>query len=406
MTERLKARLEKAVLLAAAAAGLGLAFVMALWVYVSATATPLHPAEQTVPSDPGAADPSWAEAIGQGRTLARTAITTQNLPGLSVAVGVRDRIVWAEGFGWADLTERIPVTPDTRFRIGTASTVLTSAAVGLLLEQGRLSLDDEVRVHVPEFAPPDGAVTLRQVMGHTAGLRSDGGDEGPLYSVHCERPVEALAHFASRPLLFEPDTAYRFSSYGWIVMSAVVEAASGEAFLRFMRKQVFEPIGMDDTRADSADETLPSRATPYFPRFAADPRFGPDPMRPVDYSCYAGSSVFLSTPSDLVRFALAMRDGRLLRPETVAALQAPRRLRSGEPTGYGLGWDLEAVPLGGQPTTVVGHDGDILGGRVASLLVFPDDGLVVAVTSNTSYADTAEIGRQVAERFVAAATSR
>jgi CubicO group peptidase (beta-lactamase class C family) len=373
---------------------------------VSATATPLHPAPGDIPGTPGIAGTDWNDAIDQGRTLARAALSGQNLPGLSVAVAVRNRIVWTEGFGWADLTERIAVAPDTRFGIGTASTVLTSAAVGLLLERGRLSLDDEVRAHVPAFAPAGGAVTLRQVMGHTAGLRSDGGDEGPLYAVHCERPVEALVHFASRPLLFEPDTAYRFSSYGWIHMSAVVEAASGEPFLRFMRKEVFEPIGMDDTRADSAAETLPSRATSYFPRFAADPRFGPDPMRSVDLSCYAGSSVFLSTPADLVRFALALRGGRLLRAETVAALQAPQRLQSGEVTGYGLGWDLETATIGGQPTAVVGHDGDILGGRVASLQVFPARDLVVAVTSNTSYADTFEVGRQIAEVFAGAATSR
>ena len=86
-------------------------------------------------------------------------------------------------------------------------------------------------------------------------------------------------------------------------MSAAVEAAANEPFLTFMRKQIFEPLGMDDTMADSATEPIPDRATSYFPRFAADPRYGPDPMREVDYSCYAGASVFLSTPSDLVRFA-------------------------------------------------------------------------------------------------------
>jgi len=72
-------------------------------------------------------------------------------------------------------------------------------------------------------------------------------------------------------LLFEPGTEYRYSSYGWILVSAAVEAAAGEPFLRFMRKQVFEPLGMDDTRADSTTEAIANRATPYFPRFAADP---------------------------------------------------------------------------------------------------------------------------------------
>src|SRR5258706_6272330 len=86
-------------------------------------------------------------------------------------------------------------------------------------------------------------------------------------------------------------------------------------------------------------------------RFAADPRYGPDLMRPLDYSCYAGASAFLSTPSDLVRFAIAVNSGKWLRPATVQLLQAPQRLVSGQETGYGLGWDLETVAVAGQQTT-------------------------------------------------------
>ena len=215
----------------------------------------------------------------QGRQIVRAGLTEQNLPGLSVAVGAGGDIVWAEGFGWADLENRVPVAPDTRFRIGTASTALTSAAVGLLLEKGRLKLDDEIQTYVPAFPEKQWPVTLRQLMGHLAGVRNDGGDEGPLLSARCERPVEGLQHFAERSLLFEPGTQYRYSSYGWILVSAAVEAAADEPFLTFMRKQIFEPLGMDDTRADSATEPIPDRATSYFPRFAADPRYGPDLMR-------------------------------------------------------------------------------------------------------------------------------
>jgi serine beta-lactamase-like protein LACTB, mitochondrial len=293
----------------------------------------------------------------------------------------------------------VPVAPDTRFRIGTASTALTSAAVGLLLEQGRLNLDDEIQTHVPEFPEKQWPVTLRQLMGHVAGVRTDSGDEGPLLSAHCERPVEGLQAFAERSLLFEPGTQYRDSSYGWILVSAAVEAAAGEPFLRFMRKQVFEPLGMDDTMADSATEPAPDRATSYFPRFAADPRYGPDLMREIDYSCYAGSSVFLSTPSDLVRFAMAINSGQLLQPATVQLLQTSQRLDSGQATGYGLGWDLETDALAGEQSRLVGHDGESLGGMVASFMTFPKPGIVVAVASNVSYADTHSLAVKIAQAF-------
>jgi serine beta-lactamase-like protein LACTB len=379
--------------------------IAGLWVYVSATATPLHPDSQRVPSSTQSAPAAkWAAAVEQGRQIVRAHLTEQNLPGLSVAVGVGGDLVWAEGFGWADLEQRVAVTPNHRFRIGTASTVLTSAAVGLLLEQERLKPDDEIETYVPEFPKKPWPVTLRQLLGHTAGVRNDSGDEGPLYGQPCERPVEALPAFAESSLLFEPGTQYRFSSYGWILVSAAIEAAAGEEFLTFMRNEIFEPLGMRDTRADSLTKEIPDRATFYFPRFAADPRYGPDLMREVDYSCYAGASVFLSTPSDLVRFGLGMNSGKLLQPDTVQLLQASQRLRSGEETGYGLGWDLETVTVAGQQTRIVGHDGEAFGGAVASLMTFPD-GMVVAVISNISYSDAPSLALKIAEAFAGAASS-
>jgi serine beta-lactamase-like protein LACTB, mitochondrial len=374
--------------------------ILGLYVYTIATATPLHPSPQDVPSVAGATPVRQsADAVEQARQIVRAALVERNLPGLSVAVGADGDIVWSEGFGWADLEKRVPVAPHVKFRIGTASTALTSAAVGLLLERGRLKLDDEIQTYVPEFPEKPWQVTLRQLMGHLAGVRNDGGDEGPLLSAHCERPVDGLQTFAEGPLLSEPGTEYRYSSYGWIVVSAAVEAAAHEPFLTFMRTQIFEPLGMDDTRAESATEPIPDRATFYFPRFGADPRYGLHLMRPIDYSCYAGSSIFLSTPSDLVRFAMAINRGELLQPATVQLLQTSQRLASGEETGYGLGWDLETVALAGHQTRVTGHDGETLGGMVASLMTIPERGIVVSVTSNISYADTSAVALKIAQAF-------
>jgi serine beta-lactamase-like protein LACTB len=382
------------------AVGLPLAAGVGLYAYVLGTMTALHPNPQTIESVTNAAPATkWGDAVQQSRQNVRAALADHNLPGLSVAVGAGGEIVWAEGFGWADIENRAPVTPDTRFRIGTASTALTSAAVGLLLENNRLELDDPIRKYVPDFPEKKWPVTLRQVMGHTAGIGTDGGDEGPLFSVRCERPVDALPYFKDRALLFEPGTRYRYSNYGWILMSAAIESAAHEPFVRFMDSGIFKPLRMDHTEAESDAESMPHRATSYFPRFAADPRYGPDVMRPLDYSCYAGSSVFLSTPSDLVRFALAIDRGQLLRPATAQLLRTSQRLPSGQETGYGLGWDLETASVAGKQTTIVGHDGESLGGMVASFWTFPERGLVVSVMSNISYADTFGISVKIAQAF-------
>lgn len=379
-----------------------LAVVFGIHAYMTSTATPLHPEAGHVPStalgDPPA---SWSAAVTRARGVVRTGVAEQNLPGVSVAVGVHGELVWAEGFGWADLERRVPVKPDTRFRLGTASTALTSAAIGLLLEKGSLDLDAPIQTYVPEFPKRNWPVTLRQVLGHTAGLGTDGGDESSLYGEHCERAADALVHFADDDLRFEPGTKYRYSNYGWIVASAAIERTSRESLRRMMREQVFEPLGMTHTRDDPGPEPSAARATSYFPRYAADPRYGPDPMRPIDLSCYAGAAAYISTPSDLVRFGMALENGTLLKPETVRLLQTSQRLPSGEDTGYGLGWDLETVTLAGQSAEVVGYEGQLLGGPLSSLMIVRDRGLVVAVVSNTSYADTSGVGLKIAEAFAA-----
>jgi serine beta-lactamase-like protein LACTB, mitochondrial len=401
-----KGRVEMVAAVVAAGVGLVIAAVLGLWGYMSLTATPVHPNPRDVPSvGRSTPSPMWAEAVEQAREAARVALSERNLPGLSVAVGAGDEIVWAEGFGWADLEKRSQVGPETRFRIGTASIALTSAAAGLLLEQQQLKLDEQIQTYVPEYPKKTWPMTLRQVMGHTAGLSADGGDESPYLRMHCDRPIEGLSVFAGHKPQYEPGTQYHFSTYGWILVSAAIESAAHESLLSVMRTRVFEPLGMRDTEADSATEVLRNRATPYFPRFAADPRYGLDLIGDTDFSCYSGAGVFVSTPSDLVRFAMAIDSGKLLQPATVRLLQTSQRLRSGQETGYGLGWDLETASLAGQQAHVIGHDGDSIGGMLASLMTFPEHGLVVAVTSNTSYADTYNLGLKIAQAFVEHGTS-
>jgi len=174
-----------------------------------------------------------------------------------------------------------------------------------------------------------------------------------------------------------------------------------DPFFTYMRTKIFEPLGLTRTRVDLATEQVPDRAAFYFPRFGGDTRYGPEPAQEGDHSCAAGGGAFLSTPSDLVRFGTAMVLGGLLKPATVELLQTPQRLLSGEPTTYGLGWTVETATLAGAPTRMAGHGTrkDFIGGA-ASLLTFPERGIVVAVMSNTSFADTKSVGLDVAQAFV------
>jgi len=371
--------------------------------YIRITAPKLHPSPASIPemtnSQPLA---KWTGAVEQAREIVRMSLSEKNLPGLSVAVGVAGEIVWAEGFGFANVEKSFPVTPDDRFPIGTAATVFTSAAMGLLLEDGRMRLDDDIQTYVPGFPQKQWPVTIRQLMGHVGGAKTEDWDNGVLIYQHCERPSDALNLFAQEPLQFQPGTQYAYSTYGWILLSGAVETAADKPFQAFLRDKVFLPLGMLNTVKESGRDPIPDEVTFYVPRFLANPRYGlnPLPLHKFDYSCHAGSSGFVSTPSDLVRFGMAINGGKLLRRDTVHTLQTSQRTASGMETHYGLGWDLHPVTLAGKEVRTAGHDGEFWGGPVASLLTFPDRGIAVAVMSNIAFADTYSIAVKIAEKFV------
>jgi CubicO group peptidase (beta-lactamase class C family) len=200
--------------------------------------------------------------------------------------------------------------------------------------------------------------------------------------------------FANDPLLFEPGTQYRYSTYGWVLVSAAVEAAANEPFFTFMRRQIFEPLGMADTEADSTTRPLPNRVTSYYRG-----NLGSELTTSVDYTCFAGGGAFLSTPSDLVRFGIAMSRGAFLHPATVGILQSRQQLTSGKETDYGLGWMLDTIEMGGELTPQAGHASRTIEGASTSFLTFPERGLIVAVMANMSFADTRSIALAVAQVF-------
>jgi serine beta-lactamase-like protein LACTB len=378
---------------------LALVGVVGTVVYVNVFSTSLHPNPQDIPSvtrsEPSA---RWAGAVEQGRQLIRESLTRQNLPGLSVAVGVGGNIAWAEGFGWANLVNREPVAPETRFRIGHVSKALTSVGVGLLREQGRLHLDAEIQEYVATYPRQRWPVTVRQLMGHVAGVHHYRDTEwGDKPTAHCVRAADGVPAFANDPLLFQPETEYRYSTYGWVLVSAAVEAVAGESFFAFMRWKVFAPLGMTATTSEAESGPMPNRATSYFRG-----NLGRELTTDVDYSCFAGAGAFLSTPSDLVRLGLALTGGRFLKPETVTLLQTRQSLASGADTAYGLGWMLETVDLAGERTLQAGHASRTIEGASTSFLTFPARGLVVAVSSNMSFADMRSIAFGIAETFAKA----
>jgi CubicO group peptidase (beta-lactamase class C family) len=301
----------------------------------------------------------------------------EGLPGLSVAVGVAGQVVYSEGFGLADLENRVPVTPLTRFRIGSVSKSVTSVALGLLAEQGRLDLDAPVQRYVPSFPEKRWPITSRQVAGHLAGIRHYLGTEN-LLARRWPSVTAGLEIFSADSLLFEPGTKYQYSSYGWNLLSAVVEGAAGESFLAYMRRAIFEPLGAPGLVAEHTDSIIPYRARFY--ERGADGALRNAPF--VDNSYKWAGGGFLGSTEDLVRFGFGVMKPGLLQQRTIDMLFASQRLRDGTATDYGIGWGVAADSAGRR---MVAHTGGSVGGR-AVLLLYPDHDVVVAMLANAQHA--------------------
>lgn len=381
-----------------ALAFLTLALIMPL--YFRLTARPVHADAASVPARAETPSASrWTFAADESARLARTLVASANLPGLSLAVGIDGELVWAAGFGWADIEQQLPATPATQYRIGTASVPLAAAAAGVLLQRGRLDLDQPVQAYLPDFPAKPWPLSTRQAMAHTAGFGHPH-IEGACHDAN-QGVSDGLALFADAPLRFEPGSRFRYSSYGWILVSAVVQAAAGEPFEQFLREQVLDPLHMHGTWPEQADAPGPERAQLYHPRASGDTATGLEHPDFTDYRCYAGAGAYLSTPSDLVRLAHAMDAAALFDARIVALLQAPVTLPDGSDRGYGLGWHSTQAPFGGGATTLIGHPGVTIGGTT-TLRRHPELRIVVAVSTNVTFADLAPLAAQVAALFHAA----
>lgn len=347
-------------------------------------------AQRTPPSALAPAPGPYIEASERAREVAFDFMEEMGTPGLSVAVAVGGEIVWAEGFGYADLENRVPVWPSTKFRIASISKPVTAAALGKLLEAGRIDLDAPVQQYVPSFPEKRWPITTRQLAGHLAGIRHYRGSES-LSHTHYDNVLDALEIFSGDSLLHEPGTEYLYSSYGWNLISAVIQGIVGEPFLDYMRREVYDPLRMNETVAEHVDSLIYHRARFYLRDDAG--RIVNAPY--VDLSNKWAGGGFLSTAPDLVRFASALMDGSFLEPATTRLFWTSQKTLDGEETGYGIGWHI--TERNGR--RVVYHTGGATGGSDV-LVLLPDEGVAVAVLTNLRSQRPTDAALAIAEAFL------
>jgi CubicO group peptidase (beta-lactamase class C family) len=304
-----------------------------------------------------AAHVAWsqsAEALAQVRQTVEKAFPSLHTPGLSVAAGVSNRVCWSDGFGFADLEKKTPASHATIYRYASISKPISATAVMQLVEQGKVALDAPIQSYVPGFPQkPQGEITVRHLLTHTSGIRHYRGLEF-LSNRRYQSVEEALGIFKDDPLEFKPGAKYQYSSYGYNVLAAVVEKASGKSFRDYLREKIFRPAGMTAADLEFLEEPLTNRCHQYL-RVAGSFVLAPE----VDLSCKWAGGGIAGTAEDLARFCIALDQGNLLQAKTCAQMYQPGVLSDGSRTDYGLGWKSHKDKHG---RVWVGHSGGATGG--------------------------------------------
>ncbi len=335
---------------------------------------------------PAPAPPAQLQQI---ETVIRNVMARDNVPGLSVALVTDGQLRWANGYGLADIENNVPAKAATVYRLASISKPITATAVMQLFERGKLDLDAPVQKYCPAFPQKQWPVTARLLLGHLGGVRHyhANGDDTEI-THHYASIVDALDVFKADPLLHEPGTKYLYSSYGFTLLGCVVEGASGMKYADYVRANIFQPANMAQMRVDDLFTIIPNRAQGY--QKSAGGELRNSGLLDTSYKIPAGG--LASTVEDLARFAIALQQGALVKPETLTLMWTRQKTRDGKETNYGLGWGV-AAQAGRQ---IIAHSGAQQ--RVSTLLyMLPERHYAVVVMANLEDAagSLSEIARDI-----------
>lgn len=298
-------------------------------------------------------------------------------PSVSIAVVERGQIAYAKAFGKAVLSPDRPADASTRYAVGSISKQFTAAAILLIAEQGKLSLDDKVSKYFPELTRAN-EVTIRELLSHTSGY-SDYAPQDYMIPEWTKptTPEAILDEWAKKPLDFEPGTRWQYSNTNFVLAGRIFEKASGEPLVTFLRKHFFDPLGIHSA-GDCAVDKMPEDAVAYT-------RYGLGPARPAlreGPGWYFAAGELCMTPSDLARWDMAFLNKQILSTQSYEDFTKEVRLKNGDATHYALG--LQVGEMDGIPR--ISHSGEV-SGFLALNSVYPTRDAAVVVLSNQDAID-------------------
>jgi D-alanyl-D-alanine carboxypeptidase len=332
--------------------------------------------------------------------IAAGVMEQRGVPSASIAVLQHGKLVFTHAYGNAHISPDKPATPEMRYSIGSISKQFTAAAILLLQEQGKLTLDDPVGKYVPDLTRGN-EITIRQVLSHTSGYQ-DYWPEDYLMTPMM-KPTTAqyiLDTWAKKPLDFEPGTQWQYSNTNFVIAGLIVEKVSGQKLMEFLGEHIFHPLGMKSVYDTDQDKLTSTDATAYI-RAALGP-LRPAPKEGRNWMFAAGELAM--TPHDLALWNESLISQSILKPESYKEMFTSIKLKGGpkdgQDTHYGLGIFVRKY----DNHLLLEHSGEVTG-FVAESMVFPDDGAAVIVLTNHMAGGAAQIATMTADAILGSKSS-
>jgi CubicO group peptidase (beta-lactamase class C family)/predicted negative regulator of RcsB-dependent stress response len=330
------------------------------------------PAAISQSAAPPATD-KYADKLRLFEEFARSQMEKDKTPGITIGF-YKDDYTWAKGFGYADLENKVPATANSAYRLASITKTFTGVAILQLVEKGKMRLDEEIQTYLPYYPKQKWPVTVRQLLTHVGGGQ-EGSGLGPEYVT----PRQVVERIAKYPIQTEPGTKFIYTTSGYNLLGAAIEEMTGQSFGDYMRENIWQPLGMSDTRMNSERELIANRVRGYI---VENGQVKNIPF--IDVSSRFGGGGAIGSVPDLMKWARGLDAGKTLAKESVELMYTPVATTGGRWIGisdgewyYTLGW-LQ-FPLNGQ--CALWNDGGQIGTNTA-LLRIPSKNLVIAFASN------------------------
>ena len=300
----------------------------------------------------------------------RELMAERHIPGAAVAVMKNGKIVKMKGYGVASLEFNIPVTTNTVFEIVSVSKQMTAAGIMLLVEEGKVDLDERISRYLPSTPDAWRDVTVRHLLTHTSGIKSYSSLDG--FELSQRMTIDVfIKKLSPHPLEFTPGEKNIYSNSGYSLLAYIIETQSGKKYFDFMREKIFTPLGMTKTTDRDPEFIIPDRAAGY--EWNNDHFSGRD----GSLTDLKGAGSIVSTIEDMTKWETALRGDKLLRPESKKEIWKQFTFNNGKPSPYGLGWRISEV----RGHKLIGHTGQTAGFGAAIFRYIGDDTTVIALTN-------------------------